>query len=174
MATLNINGRKDDNKKDKWPKLVSLIRSKGVAIAGLQESHLNEEETTNLNDRFQKVVVINNGSSTSKEGLAFVLNKELVNGMKWKHTVIINERASRLEIEMEKDRGINIVLVYAPNNETDKVAFWKLLKVKLQNIGEMENVIMMGDFNSIENALDRCPHRVDDEKVKDAWKVIRN
>ena len=174
MATLNINGRKDDNKKDKWPKLVSLIRSKGVAIAGLQESHLNEEETINLNDRFQKVVVINNGYSTSKEGIAFVLNKELVNGMKWKHTVIINGRASRLEIETEKDRGINIVLVYAPNNESDKIAFWKLLKVKLQNIGEMENVIMMGDFNSVENALDRYPHREDDERVKDAWKVIRN
>ena len=174
IGSLNINGRRDEKRRDKWPKLISLIRSKGVAILGIQESHLNDEETEKLNDRFQKMIVINNGSSTSKGGVSFVLNKELVNGMKWSHTQIIEGRASRLEIETEKDRGLNIVLVYAPNGELDKIAFWKLLKSKLKEMGDMENVVIMGDLNSVENALDRYPHREDDEKVKDAWKAIRN
>ena len=174
IASLNVNGRRDEKKKDKWPKLISLTRSKGIAILGLQESHLNEEETEKLNDKFQKFLIINNGFSTSKEGVSFVLNKELVNGMKWKHSVIIEGRASRLEIETEKDRGLNIILVYAPNEGQEKITFWKLLKSKLKEIDDMENVIVMGDFNSVENALDRYPHREDDEKVKKAWKGIRD
>jgi len=174
IASLNINGRRDDKKRDKWPKLTSLMRSKGIAILGLQESHINAEEAEKLNERFQKLIIINNGASTSKEGVTFILNKELVNGMKWKHTPIIEDRASRLEIETEQGRGLNIILVYAPNEVKEKIAFWNLLKTKLKEIGEMENIIIMGDFNSVENALDRYPHREDDEKVKEAWKKIRN
>ena len=54
IATLNINGRRDEKKWDKWPNLVNLVRSNGIAILGLQESHLDIEETKMLNDKFQK------------------------------------------------------------------------------------------------------------------------
>ena len=174
IASLNINGRRDEKKRDKWPKLINLIRSKGIAILGLQESHLNDTETEKISEKFGKVVIINNGTSPSKEGIVFILNKQLVNGMKWKHTPIIEGRASKLEIETEKNRGINIVLIYAPNEMKDKLEFWKTLKEKLKEMGEMENLVIMGDFNSVENALDRYPHREDEEAVKEAWKKIRN
>ena len=51
-AALNMNGRRDEKKKDKWPMLTSLAKSQGIAILGLQETHLNVEETEKLNDRF--------------------------------------------------------------------------------------------------------------------------
>ena len=41
-------------------------------------------------------------------------------------------------------------------------------------MGEMENLVMMGDFNSVKNALDRYPHREDEETIKEAWSKIRN
>ena len=46
---------------------------------------------------------MNNRVSTSKEEVTFVLNKEMVNGMKWNHTLLIEGRASRLQIETEKE-----------------------------------------------------------------------
>ena len=30
----------------------------------------------------------------------------------------------------------------------------------------------MGDFNAVEESIDRYPHREDDEKVQDAWKKV--
>ena len=174
IATLNVNGRRDDKRRDKWPKLISQMRSQGVAILGVQESHLNVEETDALNERFKKAIILNNGSSTVKGGVTFVLNKDLVNGMRWEHTPIIEGRVSRLEIETEKDRGMNIVLLYAPNEDKDKANFWNTLKLKLEELGELENLVMLGDFNSVENALDRYPHREDDGKVKQEWKKIKD
>ena len=174
IATLNMNGRRDERKRDKWPKMTNLMRSQGIAILGLQESHLNVDEAEHLNEAYPRLIVINNGTSTSKEGVTFVLNKDLINGMKWQHTPIIENRVSILEIETEQNRGLNIVLVYAPNIEAEKIAFWKVLKVKLKEIGNMDNMIVMGDFNSVENALDRYPHREDDENVKQSWKAVRN
>ena len=32
IATLNMNGRRDEKKKDKWPMLTSLAKSQGIAI----------------------------------------------------------------------------------------------------------------------------------------------
>lgn len=174
IATLNVNGRRDEKKRDKWPNLVNLVRSNGIAILGLQESHLDIEETEMLNDRFQKVITMNNGISTSKEGVTFVLNKEMVNGMKWNHTPLVEGRASRLQIETEKERELNIILVYAPNEEREKTAFWKLLRTRLKGEKDLENVIIMGDFNFVENALDRYPHRDDDANVLSSWKALRD
>ena len=87
----------------------------------------SEEETENLNDRFQKVIIISNSVSTEKEGVAFILNKEIVNGMKWNHSTIIEGRASRLELEMRRERGLNIILIYTPNGDKDKIEFWNKL-----------------------------------------------
>jgi endonuclease/exonuclease/phosphatase family metal-dependent hydrolase len=174
LATLNINGRKDERKRDKWPRLVTTIRSQGIAITGIQEAHLNEEETGKLNERFQKVIVINNGTSTAKEGIAFVLNKDLTKGMKWNHTEIIEGRALRLEIETEKDRGMNIILIYAPNEDKENIEFWAEMNIKMQEMGDMDNLIIMGDFNRVESALDRYPHREEDNRVRQEWKKIKN
>ena len=174
IATLNINGRKDEKKKDKWSRMTSLIRLQRIAVLGIQESHLNEEEAGKLEEKYPKLLIANNGTSTSKGGVTFVLNKELVNGMKWKHTALIENRASLLEIEIEQNRGLNIVLIYAPNIEAEKIEFWRLLREKLREVGELCNMTIMGDFNSVEEALDRYPHREDDAKVKESWKAIRN
>ena len=164
-----MNGRRDEKKK---PMLTSLAKSQGIAILGLQETHLNEEETEKLNDRFQKVIIISNSVSTAKEGIAFVLNKEMVNGMKWNHSIIIEGRASRLEIEMGREKGLNIVFIYAPNGNKDKIEFWNELNTKLRRIENLENVIIMGDFNAVEESIDRYPHIEEDEKVQDVWKKV--
>ena len=173
IGSLNINGKRDEMKKDKWPKLAKLIRSQGIAILGIQESHLENDEVETLQERFQNLIVLNNGVSTSKGGVTFILNKEKVNGMKWTHIPLLEGRVSRLEIEIEQERGINIILVYAPNENKEKSAFWKRMKNKLKEIDNMENIVIMGDFNSVEEALDRYPHREEDAKVERAWSKVR-
>ena len=44
-----------------------------------------------------------------KEGIAFVLNLEMVNKMTWFHGTIIENRASKLTIATEDDRELELI-----------------------------------------------------------------
>ena len=173
IATLNVKGRSKE-RRSKWPTIVTLMRKQRILVLGVQETHLDEEEAMRISQMCPKIELINNGISKSKEGVAFIINKDLANNMTWSHKELIEGRASRLTIEIEKERGINIIVIYAPNSDNEKIEFFKELKEKLKEEKDMENTIIMGDFNSVENELDRLPHRKDEEKVIESWKKIRS
>ena len=172
IATLNIKGRNRDNRKSKWPMITTMMRENRILILALQETHLDDNETEIIGQMCPKIEIINNGISKNKEGVAFVINKELANNMTWKHTILMEGRVSRLTIRVEEDRGLDIINVYAPNEDSKKIKFFEELKEMLKH-QEMENVIIMGDFNFVENELDRFPHRKDDNKVSEAWNRIK-
>jgi endonuclease/exonuclease/phosphatase family metal-dependent hydrolase len=173
IATLNIKGRNNKYRGSKWPTVVTLMRKQRIAIMGLQETHLNNEEAEKLRKMCPKIEIISNGISTAKEGVAFVINKEMANKMTWSHTPIIEGRASRLTVEIEGDRGLDIVLIYAPNSDNEKIRFFSELKEKLSHEENMNNIIIMGDFNCVEHELDRFPHRGDDKRVTQSWIEIK-
>ena len=169
IATLNMRGRKDNKKKSKWPTLATLMRKQRMLILGLQETHLDEEEAETISKMCPKIEIISNGISKNKEGIAFAINKELANKMTWRHRNLIEGRASRLTIEVEEERGLDIILIYAPNGENEKKIFFEELHRTLEQEPKITNAIIMGDFNSVENELDRFPHRKDKEKVIEKW-----
>ena len=172
VASLNMKGR-NMNKKSKWPTLVTMTRKQRILVLGPQETHLDDEEAEKIRKMCPKVEIINNGNSKSKEGVAIVINKELANNMTWKHMPLIEERASRITIRVEEDRGLDIIVIYAPNENNEKGKFFTDLKEKLDQEQNIENAIIMGDFNSVENELDRFPHRKDEEKVLESWAKIK-
>ena len=173
IATLNMKGRNDHRKRSKWPMVATRMRKERILVLGLQETHLNEEEAEKLNNACPKLIVLSNGKSKNKEGVAFALNKDMVKGMQWTHDVLIEGRASKLEIKVEDERTMVIILLYAPNPEKDKVEFFTKLKEKMKHIKNKENIIMLGDFNAVEDELDRFPHREDDKAVMASWKKIK-
>ena len=75
--------------------------------------------------------------------------------------------------EVEEERGLDIIVIHVPNNENEKVEFFKELKNKIDENEENENVIILGDFNSVENEIDRFPHRKDKQKITEEWKKIQ-
>ena len=172
IATLNVKGRNKE-KKSKWPTIATLMRKQRILVLGLQEMHLDENEADKIRKMCPKIELINNGSSTSKEGIAFVINKELANNMTWSCENMIEGRLSKLTIEVEEERGLDIVLLYAPNGDNDKMNFFNELNNKLRQERKNENIIVMGDFNSVENELDRMPHRKDEKKVTEAWCKVK-
>jgi len=173
IATLNMKGRNDKNKKSKWPNLVTIMRKQRILVMGIQETHLNKEETEKIKAMCPKVEIINNGNSTRGEGIAFIINKELANKMKWTTKVLIKGKAMRMNIEVEEERGLDIMVIHTLNNENKKIEFFKQLKNKIDKDEENENVIILGDFNSVENEIDRFPHRKDKLKVTEEWKKIK-
>jgi exonuclease III len=173
FATLNIRGKNDMNKKSKWPTIATMMRKKRIMIMGVQETHLNEEETEKIRKMCPGIEVINNGEQTAKEGVAFVLNKELTKEMTWSHKKIIEGRASKMTIQIKNEEKMDLVVVYAPNTDRSKREFFEKLCKEMEKDKYEKNVVVMGDFNCVENKLDRYPHRKDDNRVISEWKNIK-
>ena len=179
IASMNIRGRKNEQRKEKWAEITTIMRKNKIAVLAVQETHLNETEAEKLGDKYQNIIVESNGTETNKEGVAFILNKELVQNKVWKHETIIPGRVSRLQIEWDNNQGLDIINVYAPNRNDHKVEFFEKLDIELRGCQGLENPIVMGDFNFVEKDIDRYPNRCDDnvvteafEKIKKKWSLI--
>ncbi|KIM39174.1 hypothetical protein M413DRAFT_29721 [Hebeloma cylindrosporum] len=58
------------------------------------------------------------------------------------------------------DSVINILAIYAPNTPQENAAFWSELSDKWEPGGLPIPDVMLGDFNMVEEAIDRLPpHR---------------
>jgi exonuclease III len=125
-----------------------MMRKQRTLILRLQETHLDNKEAEKIGKMCPKIELISNGNSKSKEGVAFVINKELANNMTWNHKTLIEGRALRLTIKVGKERGLDIILIYAPNNDNDKIKFFTELEEKMKQEKNIENTIIMGDLNA--------------------------
>jgi len=165
IGTLNIHGKKYANGIYKYKDLTTLIRKNKIAILALQESRLNESEKTKIELMCPKIEVISNSESTAKEGIAFVINKDQMKDRKLEHKILIKNRMSRLTVKWNEEITIDVVNIYAPNNEKEKIIFFKKANHIIKKLKNKENMIIMGDFNSVEDKLDRLPMTKDDNKV---------
>ena len=173
LATLNIKGKNYANGKSKYKNLTSILRKNRIAILAVQETRLNDEEVEKLHRENPKIIIESNNDDTSKEGVGFVINKDILVNKTWKHTSLIQGRASRLEIDWTEDNGLDIIVSYAPNATTDKVEYFEKLLDTIKNIDDWREPILMGDFNFVEEAIDRQPQHPDDNRITNAFRKIK-
>jgi exonuclease III len=173
ISSFNMKGRRDERKKSKWAAITTVMRKQRLLVMAVQETHLNEEEADALTNKFPKIIVESNGTSTNSGGVAFVLNKDLLNDLKWTHTELIPGRMSRLQVVTGDDNGLDIINVYAPNNNTEKAEFYEEVYKILTDLDDLVEPILMGDFNFVENAIDRAPQHEDNKKVTESFTKIR-
>ena len=81
VATLNVKGRGNASSK-KWVVITTMIRKMRILVMAIQESHLNEATLEEIRTKCPKIEIISNSSYTTKEGVGFILNKDLIGGMK--------------------------------------------------------------------------------------------
>ncbi|EIW86414.1 DNase I-like protein, partial [Coniophora puteana RWD-64-598 SS2] len=153
--------------KDKWPDLNQLIRERRLGILALQESHLPDDDCILLNERYKNSLLITHSSdpcNVTNNGISIVFNKLLVNTDSIETTVLIPGRALCARLKWHNSRTLTILAVYAPSSGgTDNEEFWVSLQNKLTapafNLGKPD--IMLGDFNVVEDSLDRLPPHAD-------------
>ncbi|EIW59905.1 uncharacterized protein TRAVEDRAFT_20169 [Trametes versicolor FP-101664 SS1] len=125
------------------------MKDKRLAVLAVQEAHLTPERIDNLNSLFAASLLIlgspdpENGAAA--RGIAFVITTIL---LPW-----------------SKDKSISIANVYAPNAARENAAFWDELNAIWAVPGCRRPEVMLGDFNMVENALDRVPERADVDVV---------
>ncbi|KAI0064248.1 DNase I-like protein, partial [Artomyces pyxidatus] len=179
IATLNVNGRSSTTlghgETNKWTEIVNLVRTERIGILAVQETHLGATHVDGIENLFQKNILVLNSSDptrpTSSAGVAFVLNRAITNIEDYTFTVIVPGRAIALTTKWHNDETLTMLNVYAPNHPNQHRAFWHAIRQEWRRLHMPRLDFMLGDFNLVEDALDRAPLRDDDE---DAVAALRN
>jgi ribonuclease HI/exonuclease III len=166
IASLNIHGKTTDSGDSKIQRLSTIMKQRKYAIVAIQETRINTEIATQLQKLHPSIVILNNGQFSSKQGVAFIINKKLFAGKNntWTHYPLIDNRASLLRINWRGEHH-DIINIYSPNADTDKLAFIENLTNAITSITDLQNPILLGDWNCVEDSLDRQPPREDDHNV---------
>lgn len=127
IATWNMRGRYT-GATDKWHHINQIIKDNRYGVLCLQETHLANDDTQQLNNLFRRRLEIIAsplpGRETTTAGVAIVLNREITNVKGFKTHEIIPGRALLVRLPWHTTKIITILNVYAPNAPADNAKFW--------------------------------------------------
>jgi exonuclease III len=181
LATLNVQGRGSNSLYDsrhKWHALNKMIISQKIGILCAQETHLTEEQTEVINDLHKniKVFLTIDQTQPNSKGVAIAINRKITNAQQAKTTALIPGRALLLEIPWHANELLTILAVYAPNKNNENKNFWE----NLNSLWEGDNItlpypnILLGDFNMVEDPIDRSTRSSDPAKTVSALTSLKS
>ncbi|KAI9061397.1 DNase I-like protein, partial [Trametes sanguinea] len=184
LATLNIKGfgrHSSTDGSDKWLSVGTIMRSHRLAIMAVQEAHLSAERTELLNKLYASTLTVVSSphpdAPTTSGGIAVVLSKRHIGGRPLKTYTVVPGRAVLIEYPWSTTRILSVLAVYAPNEAAANATFWNNIRTYLAGNDTRPRRapdVMLGDFNMVEDALDRLPTRPDPEAVTGAFaKLLR-
>lgn len=168
VATLNMKGygrAAPGGGSDKSYAINQIVKEGRLAVLALQEAHLTAGRIESLNDLFAAQLCVvgspDDENQTGACGVAFAVAKKHLKGTEVGTEVIKPGRAMQITMRWTATRKISILNVYAPNDATENARFWDELRTWYEEHGRMKPDIMMGDFNVVEDSMDRLPARMD-------------
>lgn len=165
-----------NNPDSKWNHINQLVKEKHIGVLAIQEAHLTQEHVDDLHQLFGKHLQIHfsQGQNVNAHGVAIVLNREITNIHSIQQVDIIPGRAMLLTLPWHSDLTITILNVYAPNAHNENQQFWETLELKWVNLNLPLPDIMLGDFNLVEDAIDRLPSHADPSGATNALDNLRS
>jgi len=103
-----------------------------------------------------KIKIITNGQYPNEIGVVFAINKDLVDENNLQHGVMISNRESQLKVKWGDDQELTLINIYTTNDEESKIKFFENLASMTRN-NKQKDLCLMGDFNCVENDIDRSP-----------------
>lgn len=172
IACQNIRGRGSTvSANDKWTNMNQIIREGKIGITAIQEAHLNQDILDTINTLFSKRMEVFNsqGDNENAQGVAFVINKEIINTANITTNELIPGRAMSITIPWVEEKKLTILNIYAPNKHVDSAKFWNdIQKIYKENENVPHPDLMLGDFNMVEDSIDRIPNRSDSNNTREA------
>ncbi|KAJ7168416.1 Endonuclease/exonuclease/phosphatase, partial [Mycena crocata] len=160
---------------DKWIHINQIVRDRKIGILALQETHLSPNDVEDIHKVFEKRLQIYatiDPASPQSKGVAIVINKEISNIIGIKTHELIPGRALHLTIPWHAEAELTVLAVYAPNDAEENARFLDLLEVKTRNLRKPD--IVLGDFNMVEDGIDRLPHHKDPNVVVEAMRKLKS
>jgi len=124
-ASWNIRGKNDSTHNSKWPKIARIMMLKRIAILEIQEARTTEDDVTGLEGVVPKIKIITNGQYSSKMGVVFAINKDLVDDNNLQHEVMMTNRVSQSKVKWGDNQELRIIIIYTSNDEESKIKFFK-------------------------------------------------
>lgn len=179
IATLNMRGRTLTNDPlgpgGKWYRMNQTIKEKKIGILAVQGAHLNDDLVEELHNKYRRLKIIySQGSNENAAGVAFVINKDITVHENITAHEIIPGRALQISTPWHNNLQIKIMNVYAPNNQSASSDLWKNLQQKFQNNEFPKPDLMLGDFNFVEDSIDRLPCHHDNPNTIESMSNLRN
>ncbi|KAI0686121.1 Endonuclease/exonuclease/phosphatase, partial [Cerioporus squamosus] len=178
VASLNMRGFGDirgGQASEKWWSLNQVIRDERIAILALQETHLTEERVDALNTLFRAtmrvVACLDRDNPTGARGIAFAINRRLVDADAAVLLPIKEGRAAILQVPWTRNKTLKLLNVYAPNDMRDNAEFWGDVRETIANRRYGRVDALLGDFNMVEDAQDRMPPHRDLQEAVDELKI---
>ena len=182
VATLNMKGRSSPHlgpgPTSKWTAVMRTIRAQKIGILALQETHLSDALADQVSTLYHRRTTILNSpginNPTASAGVAFVINKEVIDAKDISFHTLIPGRAIFLSLKWQRDIDIRLINVYAPNDLHQHPNFWAELEHRWTALRLPKPDFMMGDFNLTEDNIDRAPPRADNENAILALRTCRH
>ncbi|PPR04574.1 hypothetical protein CVT24_012027 [Panaeolus cyanescens] len=168
ISSLNINGGGSRSTQDKWENMNQIIREDKLDILAIQETHITNQKIIELHTRYPRLHIINSSDEErpNARGVAIILNKHRTRWRESNTTEIIPGQAITMTLPWKQNESLNILAIYAPNSDGEQTKFWGNLYAKYQENPHLPRPdIMLGDFNLVEDAMDRNPPHRDPEPV---------
>ncbi|KAF9778453.1 Endonuclease/exonuclease/phosphatase, partial [Thelephora terrestris] len=172
IASLNIKGRKS-GEIEKWMHIPQVIRENNIAAMAVQETHLTDDLANQFQGLFGTRLTIHyspDPQTRNARGVAIVLNKKYLKTDDVRETVIVPGRAIMVNLPWQDTQRINILAIYAPNSPREIKEFWKTITRKLNGT---QPDVTLGDFNLVEDAIDRIPSKIDDPQAMEALREFK-
>lgn len=175
IATLNIRGygpAAGVNTDTRWMLINQLVRDEKIAVLAVQEAHLDAERVLALNNLFGRHLHVFHSAlpenPTGACGVAFVLNKRFLDYERCAINEIVAGRAISLTFSWVGERVLRVLNVYGPNAHASNAEFWNTIWTA--GVGRTD--LLLGDFNVVEDGLDRIPARTDPGRATDALREL--
>ncbi|KAK0462730.1 hypothetical protein IW261DRAFT_1554261 [Armillaria novae-zelandiae] len=151
-----------------------MMKQKRISVLTLQETHLSEDYANTIRSLYGKRLSIHfsvsEENTTGKAGVAIVLNKDLVWTDKVSTTELIPGHALLLQAPWHAGSTFCWLAVYAPNNEKESKEMWETLTQMWIDLHLPNPDGMSGDFNLVEDAVNRLPVHEDNKSMGDAFR----
>jgi hypothetical protein len=180
ISLFNVRGVGDC---DKFRRIIKLSQYINTNLIVLTETHLTSDRLLKLQREFPQFLMTTNCLDTNTGGVTFIsLNPKFVNWRPEDVFYIGNEgRSLGINVSLHDDTQatasgtattkVKIVGVYLPNTAVSAKAYLTNLHSELPPRGID---ILMGDFNMVEDAIDRFPPHPDQGDLVTTMKLLTN
>jgi exonuclease III len=159
-----------------------LVFQKQIDILLVQETHLTEERKNTVEslfaNRLKIHISVDPTRPRSRGGIAIVLNQSLMNVLGTKITEIVPGHALLIQTNWHRAEKISILAVYAlnvtPMDGGKNAEFWGTIEEFFVAHPNTKVDLMAGDFNMVEEPIDRLPMRSDPVVAVEALEVLKN
>lgn len=153
------------------------MRKRRISVLTLQETHLTKKHVEEIHTIYGKRLRIFHSSNperpSERAGVVVVLNRELVKTEEAEITELIPGQALLLQAPWHAETWLTWLVIYAPNKTQENQDFW----IRLTEIWEEWRLPkpdgMSGDFNFVEDAIDRLPVHGDNTELVTTFKALK-